>query len=187
MRKTPSLFMRNYDGDHLVRDEVVPGSEWVAAGEGVATLKYDGTCCLVRSGKLYKRYDAKRGKTPPPNFEPAQEPDPITGHWTGWLPVGDEPSSKWHMEAWTAQGHLLADGTYELCGPKLQANPHDFAAHVFIRHGDVVLDDCPRAFDALKAYLADRNIEGVVWHHPDGRMVKIKTRDFGLTWPRSKE
>lgn len=25
------------------------------------------------------------------------------------------------------------------------------------------------------------NVEGVVWHHPDGRMVKIKTRDFGLT------
>ena len=28
-----------------------------------------------------------------------------------------------------------------------------------------------------------RNIEGIVWHHPDGRMVKIKARDFGLPWP----
>ena len=27
------------------------------------------------------------------------------------------------------------------------------------------------------------DIEGIVWHHPDGRMAKIKRRDFGLSWP----
>jgi hypothetical protein len=26
-------------------------------------------------------------------------------------------------------------------------------------------------------------MEGVVWYHEDGRMVKIKRRDFGLKWP----
>ena len=57
MRKIQSLFMRNYEGDGQVRDEIVPGSEWVANGEGVATRKWDGTCCLVRDGKLYKRCD----------------------------------------------------------------------------------------------------------------------------------
>lgn len=36
MKKTIGLFQRNYDGDRLVRDEIVPGAEWVAAGEGVA-------------------------------------------------------------------------------------------------------------------------------------------------------
>ena len=71
MKKIVSLFQRNYDGDRLVRNEVVPGAEWVIAGEGVATQKVDGTCCMVRSGKLYKRYDAKQGMTPPPGFEPA--------------------------------------------------------------------------------------------------------------------
>ena len=54
MRKIISLFQRNYDGDRLVRNEVVPGAEWVLAGEGIATRKYDGTCCMVRDGKLYK-------------------------------------------------------------------------------------------------------------------------------------
>jgi polyisoprenoid-binding protein YceI len=39
MKKIPSLFARNFDGDHLVRDEVVPGSEWVTQGEGQATIK----------------------------------------------------------------------------------------------------------------------------------------------------
>lgn len=43
MKKIISLFQRNYNGDHLVRNEVVPGAEWVLAGEGVATRKFDGT------------------------------------------------------------------------------------------------------------------------------------------------
>lgn len=114
MRKIISLFQRNYDGDRLVRNEVVPGAEWVLAGEGIATRKYDGTCCMVRDGKLYKRYDAKAGKQPPPEFEPAQEPDSVTGHWPGWLPVGDGPDDRWHREALFFAADL-PDGTYELC------------------------------------------------------------------------
>ena len=43
MKKIPSLFCRNYDGDRLVRDEVVPGCEWVLRGEGRPTEKVDGT------------------------------------------------------------------------------------------------------------------------------------------------
>jgi hypothetical protein len=177
MKKTVSLFARNYEGDRLVRNEVVAGAEWVIAGEGVATRKFDGTCCMVRDGVLYKRYDAKAGKLPPAGFEPAQEPDAVTGHWPGWLPVGEGPDDARHREAMSAG---LADGTYELCGPKVQGNPEKFASHVLVRHGAEVLHDCPRGFDALRAYLRDRDIEGVVWHHADGRMAKIKGKDFGL-------
>jgi hypothetical protein len=32
----------------------------------------------------------------------------------------------------------------------------------------------------LREWLLDRDIEGLVFHHPDGRMAKIKLRDFGL-------
>ena len=77
MKKTLSLFQRNYDGDRLVRDELVPGAEWVAAGEGVATRKHDGTCCMVRDGKLYKRHELKAGKTAPAGFEAAQGADTV--------------------------------------------------------------------------------------------------------------
>lgn len=185
MKKIPSLFMRNYDGDRLVRDEIVPASEWVAAGEGVATYKWDGTACLVLDGVLYKRYDAKKGKTPPVDFVPAMDPDPITGHWAGWVPVReDDPGSRWHWRAWQMQGYGLTEGTYELCGPHFQGNPHEFPYDDFVRHGVNELPDAPRDFAGLRHWLGNcASIEGIVWHHPDGRMVKIKTRDFGLAWP----
>jgi len=73
MKKIPSLFKRDYEGTRLVYDEIVPGTEWVLAGEGVATRKIDGTSCLMRGVALYKRYDARAGKGPPAGFEPAQE------------------------------------------------------------------------------------------------------------------
>lgn len=44
MRKVISLFKRDYEGTRLVFDEVVEGAEWVVAGEGIATRKWDGTC-----------------------------------------------------------------------------------------------------------------------------------------------
>lgn len=182
MKKTPSLFARDHDGNRVtfVRNDLVPGAEWVADGEGVATRKHDGTCCLVRDGKLYKRYDAKHGKMPPAGFEPAQpEPDANTGHWPGWLPVGDGPDDTWHRDAWTRFSDV-PDGTYELCGPRIQKNPEGYESHVLVRHGCEVLADAPRTYDALASYLANKDIEGIVWHHPDGRMVKIKGKDFGL-------
>ena len=180
MKKTVSLFQRNYDGDRLVRDEIVPGADWVAAGEGVATRKFDGTCCMVRDGKLFKRFDAKAGKKPPENFEPAQDaPDENTGHWPGWVPVGDGPDDARHREAWE-RPRSGNEGTYELCGPKVQGNPEGFEFHVLVKHGEEVLHDCPRTFYALREYLSDGAIEGIVWHHPDGRMVKIKGKDFGI-------
>lgn len=180
MKKIISLFQRNYDGDRLVRNEAVPGAEWVLAGEGVATRKFDGTCCLIRDGQLYKRFEVKPGAKPPENFEPANEVDENTGKQQGWLPVGDGPEDRWHREAFDALGDSVVDGTYELCGPKIQGNPELCEKHLLTPHGEEVLHDCPREFDALRAYLASRGVEGVVWHHPDGRMVKIKAKDFGL-------
>lgn len=177
MKKIVSLFQRNYDGDRLVRNEVVYGAEWVIAGEGIATRKFDGTSCLVRDGKLFKRYDAKAGRIPPEGFEPAQlYPDINTGHWPGWLPVGKGPDDAHHREAEIP----TEDGTYELCGPKVQKNYEGFDTHVLVKHGSEILHDCPRTFDALREYLSNGAIEGVVWHHSDGRMVKIKGKDFGI-------
>ena len=204
MKKIISLFKRNYKGNHLVYDEVVPGAEWVIAGEGVATVKYDGTCCMVRDGKLYKRYDRKltKGaakckrrdkdfvptvehfKPAPANWEAAElEPNVHTGHWPGWLPVGDGPEDKWHREAW--ENHFYTSGGYtcELVGPKMQGNPYQMDSHRLIMHSEKFTNQPPRDFKGIRRYLLNHHCEGIVWHHPDGRMVKIKRRDFGLPWP----
>ena len=190
MKKIPTLFQRNYETDKLVRNEVTPGCEWVLAGEVTPTRKFDGTACLVQNSRLYRRYELKKGKVAPPDFEAAQEePDVVTGDTPGWVPVSaGGPDDKWHRVAaatWSDfLGKPLEDGqTYELCGPKVQGNPEGFITHVLVQHGCITADDCPRDFDGIREYLDNHTIEGVVWWHPDGRRTKVKVRDFGL-WRR---
>jgi hypothetical protein len=188
MKKIPTLFQRNYETDRLVRDEVTPGCEWVIQGEGIATRKLDGTCCLVRDGKLYKRYELKPGRIPPTGFEPVSAVDTETGKVPGWVPVGDGPEDQWHREALHLP-YILRDGTYELVGPKVQGNPEHYDYHTLWAHkaGDLTfhpLQEPPRDFAGLRAFLSTIDIEGIVWHHPDGRMAKIKGRDFGLRRPK---
>jgi len=186
MKKIPSVFQR--DGDRLVRDEVVPGCEWVLNGEGVATVKLDGTACMVRAGVLFRRMDRKHGKPAPEGWEPCEDaPNEKTGHWPGWVPVGDGPADMWHREAWAiVETTGIADGTYELVGPRVQCNPYGLAFHVLWSHSGWTIDDSetpPRSFDGLRRWLEANHVEGIVWHHPDGRMAKIRRRDFGLVWP----
>ena len=182
MKKMPTLFVREFPDKQTVvlTAAVTPGCEWVLAGEGRATQKVDGTCCLLRGGVLFKRYDAKHGKTPPPGFEPAQEEaDPTTGHWPGWVPV--DASDKWHLEAWARVNPSCEDGTYELIGPKVQGNPEGWYRHELWSHARMpTLADCPRSQEGLREYLRDFDVEGIVWQHPDGRMAKIKKSDFGM-------
>lgn len=178
MQKVISLFKRDYEGTRLVFDEIVEGAEWVAAGEGVATRKWDGTCCRVLDSVLYRRHALKEGKKPPEGWVHwSDDPNQKTGH--GWVPVMDHPSDQYHREAFDGNGGL-PNGTYELCGPKIQKNAEGFSKHMLIGHGNDIQADAPRTFDALKKYLDDADIEGLVWHHPDGRMVKIKAKDFGV-------
>lgn len=181
MIKMPCLFERDFTDKPVLLRTVTPGCEWVIAGEGVASIKRDGTACAVIGGVLHARYDAKRGKAPPPGCIPCSEPDPITGHHPHWQPVADEPHFKWHREAWAQRGEMR-DGTYELCGPKLQGNPEMLDSHRFIRHGLEIVE-APRTFDGLRAFLETLQYEGLVFAHPDGRFAKIRRADFGLRWP----
>ena len=199
MKKIPTLFKRNYDGDRLVCNEVVEGCEWVIKGEGIPTEKFDGTCCMVKNGILYKRYDRKDGKPEPPGWIealPKETNEAGKTHWLGWALIGEGPEDKRHREAfklllqtWSGQLHRM-DDTYELIGPKVQNNPYGLTHHVLWYHGlktrtvnSDTYGNIPRNFDGLRSWFVQNEIEGVVWHHPDGRMCKIKRRDFGFPWP----
>jgi hypothetical protein len=192
MKKIVSLFQRLREADpvrgRLVHNVVTEGAEWVIRGEGIATRKWDGVAVLIKEGEVFMRFDLKQGRKEPEGFIPAQPaPDPKTGHWPGWVPA-DTPAGKYVMEAVNKAKQSwengVPDGTYEACGPKIGtrhgANPERLTEHTLFPHGKDVIEDAPRTFVGLKDYLQARSIEGIVWHHEDGRMVKIKKADFPL-------
>lgn len=182
MEKIPTLFTRDWQGDRSrVTSEWRAACCWVLDGEGVATQKLDGTCCLVRAGALYKRHTVRAGKTPPLGFESVAYDDE-TRQYVGWLLVGTGPEDRWHREAFVRLDDPQ-DGTYELVGPHVQGNPERYVTDTLVAHHQPALvlpATTPRDFAELRLYLDGRDLEGIVWHHPDGRMAKIKTRDFGL-------
>lgn len=178
MKKIPTIFVRDLTKQPaLVVPTWAEGCEWVRDGEGIATRKWDGTSVLIRDGKLYKRRELRHGDVAPPDFE-SLGTDENTGKTVGWVPVGDGPDDKWHRAA-LHPGH---DGTFELVGPKINGNKDKFSEHTLVAHGYLNCPEAPREFDSLKAWLMANEIEGLVWHHQDGRMAKIKRRDFGLRW-----
>lgn len=185
MKKIPTLFKREFLDHKVVKilPEVTPGFEWVLKGEGVATLKIDGSCCAVINGEFYKRYDAKAGKTPPAGAIPCQDaPDPVTGHWPHWVKLDkNNPADKWFFEAF--HRWPLPDGTYEAFGPHFQGNPYHCFTDAVYRHGSVPIPEFPRDFESMRYYLATHDIEGVVFWKDGTPRCKIKRTDFGLKWP----
>jgi hypothetical protein len=190
MKKIPTLFVRDEEDRRYVTDQVTPGCEWVLAGEGVPTRKTDGTCCMYDGERWWARREVKPGKTPPPNYEPI-ETDPNTGKTVGWEPMEQSAFARWHAEA---VGSILDQwpidtpqpgGTYELIGPKVNGNPERVEEHMLVRHGyraafyDEQLRTAGRDFVSLRDWLlAHPAWEGIVWHHEDGRMAKLKLRDI---------
>lgn len=180
MKKIPTIFVRNPEKMSLVLNLINTGCEWVFNGEGKATRKYDGTCCLVAGGILFKRRELKKGKSAPEGFILA-DTDPNTGKTVGWVEVDGAQENRWHIEAHKKQWPLV-NGTYELLGPKIQGNPEKYSEHYLLAHKDAqVYNNVPRKYNELKAFLEGLDVEGLVFHHEDGRMAKIKKRDFGLS------
>ena len=180
MNKIPTLFKRNPNNMRELLDEVHPNCQWVLDGEGIATRKYDGTCCLVKDGVLFRRREIKEGRSIPDGFIEADY-DQLTGKRVGWILVSlDDPQDKWHIEARRYHG-FITNGTYELVGPKIQGNPERYQCHALLSHMNAVkYVEAPRTKREIFKWLIDKDIEGLVWHHHDGRMAKIKKKDFGM-------
>ncbi len=193
MKKIPTMFIRDWDGDRsLVTPAIEPGCEWVNLGEGVATRKYDGTCVMFDGTSWWARREVKEGKEPPANFR-LEDSDEVTGKTVGWEPIEQSPFAKFHAEALTTMDDALGEiseaasaapwpvGTYELVGPKIQKNPENEEHHTLILHANAERLDVPdRSYVAIGEALSRLDVEGIVFHHPDGRMAKIKKRDYGM-------
>lgn len=181
MKKIPTLFVRDPENRSRVLPEVTPGCEWVLAGEGVATRKFDGTCVARLEGVGWvARREVKPPKTPPPGFI-LVEFDPATNKSVGWEPIAQSPFVKFWREAVDWHSGVLDYGTYELVGPNINGNPENCRRHVLVRHGAQRVAVAP-IFDMIRTIclveFSPAGVEGIVWHHPDGRMAKVKVRDF---------
>lgn len=188
MKKIPTLFERTYENHRVVgiTENVTPGFEWVFFGGGDATIKYDGSCCAVIAGELYKRYDAKKGKKPPAGAIPCCGPDPVTGHHPHWVKCdANNPADKWFIVAYQNMIPPIKDGTYEAVGPHFQGNPHRLHNDVLYTHGLAKIE-VDRTFCGIKKYLSEHSIEGIVFWKDGEPQCKIKRTDFGLTWPCGK-
>ena len=185
MKKIPTLFERIYENHRIVgiTEKVTPGMEWVLAGEGIATIKHDGSCCAIIDGELYKRYDAKKGRKPPEGAIPCCEPDPITGHHPHWVKVDPNNPADKHFAALHTDG--LADGTYEAVGKHFNGNPYGMGHDMVVRHGIYPID-VERTFEGIRNYLEHSRQEGIVFWKDGEPQCKIKRTDFGFPWGSKK-
>ena len=185
MKKMPTLFERQFENHEIIKclNKVHDGCEWVLKGEGYATEKLDGTCCMIKDNQLYRRYDYKEGRRLPSGAVPCQkDPDQVTGHWPHWLLCDrNNPQDKYHFVAFDKQKEW-EDGTYELLGLHEQGNPYNLDTDILEKHGKRILENVPRTFEGLKDYLENHYIEGIVFYRDTGEMCKIKRTDFGFEW-----
>ena len=168
MIKIETIFERDESlPGHPVKNTVKPSCQWVIDGEGRPTRKYDGMNVRVINGELHKRKKPRGGDYTMASYVPCDRSD---------------PADKYLWEAFdTASIAKVPDGIYEAIGPKIQGNPEGVMLHRLIPiPAGTAIEENPRTFDELRDYLSTHNIEGIVFHHADGRMAKIKKRDFGL-------
>jgi hypothetical protein len=195
MRKMTTLFKTSHEGQTTsITREIRPEHLWVFTDGDLVEpmIKLDGTACAIIDGRLFKRYDVKNGKPAPVGAIPCQNAaDPVTGHFPHWVAVdSNSPSDKWHIDALNglSPDDLSSDyenGTYELIGEKIGGNPEGIAGHALIHHSNLFVDDLPAfnidtCFDIIRNYLEVTDIEGIVFHHLDGRKCKIRKTDFGF-------
>lgn len=201
MKKIPTIYVRDWDGTlgppaRYVLPEEHPDCGWVFAGEGVPTRKLDGTCCLVQGGHIYRRHEVKVDKkTGALRQEPVDfmhvETDMETGAKVGWVEcLPANPADKYHWLAFEGLVEMYGgeppEGTYELIGPSINGNREKVDFTELVPHASdlLVLQDVPTVYMGLAEYLhtaaAADGAEGVVWHHEDGRMAKIKAKDMPL-------
>jgi len=189
MKKIPTLFLRDQTDPRYVTRTVHPDCGWVMDGEGVPTRKYDGTCTMFDGQRWWARREVKPGKYPPPNFV-SIEFDGVTNKTVGWEPIEQSAFAKYHAETSDGYDEPWPVGTYELVGPKINGNPEHLDRHRLLLHetAEVIpLANATLTFEGVRsAVIAAHEMEGcegIVWHHQDGRMAKLKRRDFPSLFP----
>lgn len=182
MQKIETIFNRG--NDFRVTPEIRAGTEWVFAGEGIATEKLDGTNIriTIQSGKVIK-VEKRRNPT---------KEEKAKGNEPGYIDAHREDSQDKHIFRAVdgTNTSKVPDGAWscEAVGPKIQGNPLGLVnpiCYIFSLNPTIV-SNVPRDYDGLKIFFRNfdslyspgHKAEGIVFHQIDGRMAKIKARDF---------
>ncbi len=188
MRKISTIFDRNWETNRKVNEKLIVDFNFE---EAIATEKLDGmnVRVTIRKGTVV-RVEKRR------NPNKIQKQMGITEPW--YIDAQQEAKEdRWIFDAVSNTDFTqVPDGEWsgEALGPKIQGNPLNLIEHQIFLFSlpewreKIILKEVPFSFDQLKDFLANQKsiigndalIEGIVWHHPNGEMVKIKRKDFGL-------
>lgn len=172
------------------------------------TGKVDGTCCLIRDGKLYKRRDIKGGRNIPDSwFQTGKEGK--SNHLIGFM---DLEKGDWHLNCLSKIDDItyinvldnldgcleykkidiktMGECSVELMGPKIQSNPHHLKMYCVMKHGCIVIDNFPviENIEHIRDWFLNdpRGIylEGVVIHFDNNKMFKLHRHHLDLIWSK---
>ena len=188
MEKIKTIFDRNWETNRKVNPTLVVDFDFENA---IATEKLDGTNIriTVRKGTIV-RVEKRRNPSKVQKQKGIVDP---------WYVDADAFSTedKWIFDAVkNTDFSTVPDGEWsaEAIGKNIQGNPLNLENNrVFIFslpewREKIILTNVPLTFEGLKTWLPKQKsvlngqtgIEGIVWHHPNGTKVKIKTKDFSF-------
>lgn len=123
--------------------------------------------------------DGTYKRTIPANAFPCQDADLLSGHHPHWVKCDRyNNADMYHFQSFDAL-EVKNDGTYELCGEKLDGNPEYIIGHKLIKHGQDVSTIEERSFERLRKFLLEKDIEGIVFSSRE-KMCKIRKSEFGI-------
>lgn len=149
---------------------------WLAELGVCAYRKFDGHCCMVAGGRLYKRRKLARGEEEPEGWIQTE------GSY-GWIPFEVPDKPEWDGVRGTLCFQHFQGKTCELVGPGIRGNPEGKLTLKLVLHTEQPLRDCPKDPNKVAKWLQSKPYEGVVWHHPDGRMAKLTHQTLGRYRP----
>ena len=184
MIRIPCAFMKDEQTGFVTNR---PAIDWFAAGEGVATRKWDGIPYLlnVEDGGLIAYRGVRLTPDDPTPIRFIQTSDAGGPDITGWMGVGNtDEALVVALDAYGQTGKPFEPGTYELCGPGIKGNHEGFDYPTLLRHDLVSYLRCPRQLDDVIAFMLmmDPPGEGIVWRYGN-QYCKLTRQDVGLEWP----
>ena len=196
--KIESPFIRKaLNGRYLATSEIAKGYEWVFEDSGVLAVdKLHGTnlCCIFNQGIL-QSVDNRTNRL---IAQPC-----ISANWKTDTYRVVEGIINCIKRGWIDK--FFTGRVYgELVGPTINGNLHDLETHYFVPF-DYLKKSCkwnswtqnkyPKTYEAIKEWFKylpslftnkitktiSSTSEGIVFHHPDGRMAKLRRDMFDLS------